>query len=238
MRSRSQPLSYRHARGGFTLLELSIAMTFVALLAGGIVITISTCLNVWARADEAATLNQEARAVLQMIGRDLRDAYLGLHRTAGYFIGTPAGDRGRSDALELSTHSSAADRSALLPDELRALWAQGLGPPLTDFVGVRYVLREASEQGPAGLYRELAVVPVAAHEMVHRQQMTWMKAELLSTRVRELRFRYYDGQDWWTQWDSELWGNRLPQAVAVAFIITDERGRAHTFRSIVPLAAR
>jgi hypothetical protein len=213
-------------------------MAFVALLAGGIVISISTCLTVWRHSEEASELNQEARAILGVLSRDIRGAYLGLYRNAGLFYGMPAGEDGRGDTLELTTESSGAGRAALLPDELQEEWEQGLRPPVTDYVSVRYELLAASGEQPAGLYRTTMVVPVAEPAMGDRADVTETTRELISTGVTGLRFDYFDGEQWWDQWDSYLAGNRLPHAVALRFVLTDVRRHKHSYETIIPIAGR
>jgi len=223
---------------GFTLLELTIAMAFVGLLAGGIVISISTCLNVWQHTQEAAEMNQEARAILELLSRDLRGAYRGVTRISGSLYGTPAADEGPGDTLELSTESSAANRAALMPPEVQQEWGEQQRPPVTDYVQARWELREASDEGPAGLYRTTMVVPVVESEMEDRAQVTEMPRELISAHVTALRFDYFDGQDWWRGWDSFSVDNRLPQAVAVRFRLENARGRTQDYGTIVAIATR
>lgn len=239
MRSSSPRLSSRRARprGGFTLLEVAIAMTFVALLAGGIVISISTCLNVWERSLETANLNQEARAVLEVASRDIRGAYLGLLGNAGFFTGMPAaaGDP-PVDIIEVSTESSSPSRLALLPDERRPDDPR-LRPPVTDYVAVRYDWRPGDGTTPAGLYRTTMVVPDATVPPLGALPQP-TTSELISEAVALLEFRYFDGTQWVDQWDAPLRVDRLPAAVFIKLTVVDARERPHEFETIVPIPAR
>ncbi len=224
---------------GFTLLELTIAMTFVALVATGIAVSISTCLKVWRSSLQAADLNQEARAVMQMLSRDIRGAHLGLARDAGYFRGTPAGNSGgSSDTLELCTESSAPSRVALLPEEMRGEWDQAARPPLSDYVGVRYEERPAEGDEPAGLYRIAYVVPGADPDLPDELGLEATRTELVSTTVVALRFRYLDGEEWAGSWETNPEDTRLPRAVAIELTLRDERERDHAYQTIVPIATR
>jgi hypothetical protein len=214
-------------------------MTFVAVLASGIALSISTCLNVWRRSQEAAELNQEARAIVELLSRDIRGAYLGLEKNAGYFIGkAPDIQESKVDTLELCTESSAVARAALLPDEVRAGWDQSGQPPVTDYVAVRYTFLEPEGDAPAGLYRSWHAVPVAQSaesEADASQALNW---ELVSEAVVALTFLYYDGESWSGGWETAEDDPQLPLAVAIELTLRDARGSDHVYQSIVPIAAR
>jgi prepilin-type N-terminal cleavage/methylation domain-containing protein len=223
---------------GFTLLELTVAMSFVALLAGGIVLSISTCLKVWRRSLEAADLNQEARAVLETISRDVRGATLGPDRSSGLFQLTPAAQGYPPfDVLELSTESSSVSRLGLLPDELLPA-DQESRPPVTDYVQVRYEWHEAEPGSPAGLYRTITPVPAPVIRGTQPPLIAPTNAELISTSVTQLRFRCYDNAEWFDEWDAPVRRDRLPAVVLVELAILDQRQREHEFHTLVPIAVR
>ncbi len=230
---------------GFTLLELTIAMTFVAVLVGGIALSISTCLNVWRKAQETAETNQEARAILELLARDVRGAYLGLHRTGGYFIG---GSGANMDApgenrelLEFSTESSSMARAALLPEPAvpeRLGELQPTGLPVTDFVAVRYEMRERTLDAPEGLYRFTWVAPAAEWLEQKRSVSEAVSAEMISPAVTGVRLRYFDGQGWLSSWMTTEDNLRLPGAVAMELRLLDARENEHVYRTVVPIASR
>lgn len=220
-------------RQGFTLLELTIAMTFVALLVSGIVISISTCLHVWRWAIQSADVNQEARAVLEIISRDLRGAYSGLTGDAGFFVGTPARLGEPSfDTLELSTGSGSLSRLALLPerDEPGSEWSL---PTTSDVLGVRYQWQSGGADLPEGLYRTAWAAPLSTVRSVESYQ-----SELISHALTSLQFRYFDGEQWLTSYDARYRASRPPAAVLVALTLLDERHREHEFESVIPIAVR
>lgn len=232
-------------------------MAFVALLAGGIVISISTALKVWNRVAEANELNQEARAVMEIISRDLRNAYVGFNRNGGFFVGAPAEDVGSStDELFFTTQSTSASDLGLLPEEMLAAWDQSEEVPVSDYVGVLW-----RWEGEEGLCRTTFVMPGLETEEQSESEAEQaddtglnvsgeIGSEFVSNAIEELRFAYYDGESWQTSWDSRDNDNYPPQAVAIEFVLRDpserenERGRRvsnearHTFRSIVTLPQR
>jgi len=232
-------------------------MACVGLVAGGITLSISTCINVWNKAGEAAELNQEARAILELVSRDLRTVYFGLDRKTGYLIAQgsqpgggvgsplPPGEAAEApvETLELATHGSALERFTLLPDELRGDWDQAARPPLTDYVEVSYRWVEETTDRVAGLYRMTSAVPfsgakpTAGEETEEAEEVGLISQELISPSVSELQFKFYDGKDeqWVEAWDSRTAKGHPLWAVWVGLKIKDARGRDHAFETTVPL---
>ncbi len=215
-------------------------MSFVALLAAGITLTISTCLNVWRRSVEAAELNQEARAVIELLSRDISGAYLGVDRKAGYLIGVPAEDGKRAvDTLVVCTESSNLSRAALLPEDLRADWDLATHPPVTDYVTVTYEWLAAAADAPAGLYRTAQLVPRGYGAMMEASPVTGeMAPEPISEAVEELQFTYFDGEEWTDSWTTTEENPRLPLAIAIELVLRDARDSDHVYQTIVPIRTR
>jgi hypothetical protein len=232
-------------------------MTFVALLAGGIVISISTALKVWQRVKEANELNQEARAVMEMISRDLRTAYVGMKRNGGFFLGAPPETGGSDlDTLFFTTQSSSAADLGLLPEEMLTDWDPQVETPVSDFVGVLWEWQEEARDGGGGLYRTTFMMPSLE---ITQQGETEEEdegnplvsgeyaSEFVTDAVEELRFEYFDGESWAGSWDSRDQANRPPQAVAIEFTLRDLQDRGNdprarvskekrrTFRTVVTL---
>ena len=213
-------------------------MTFVVLLASGITLSISTCLNVWRRSQEAAALNQEARAIVELLSRDIRGAYLGLDKDAGYFLGMPASDESVTiDTLEFCTESSSVARLALLPEEELSEWDEELRPIVTDYIAVRYEFREAASGASAGLYRTTWPVPVFEWSLLEQPAGQHLNSELISDAVIALRFDYFDGENWCGTWATTEDERKLPQAVAVDITVRDVRENDHEYYSIIPIPA-
>ncbi|MFB3880239.1 MAG: type II secretion system protein GspJ [Armatimonadota bacterium] len=233
-------------RRGFTLLELTIAMSFVGVLIGGIALSITTCLNVWDRSRETADLNEEARAVIEVMSRDIRGAYLGLHRRGGYFLATPGVARTQlGPSLEFTTESSTVTRAALSPEAVGP--ASQAGPPTTDYVAVRYQLLDAKQVERPGLYRLSWASPRADWLEAAPAEEQAMAVELISEAITDLRLRYWDGGQWRDEWETTADNLRLPDAVAVELTIAltrlDDRNRPygaseHVYQSVISVPAR
>jgi len=251
---RPQPWAAKPWRSslGFTLLELVIAMACVGLVAGGIALSISTCINVWNKAGEAAELNQEARAILELVSRDLRAVYFGLDQETGYLIEQssqqqtegPQPALPKIETLELATHGSALERFTLLPDELRGDWDLAARPPLTDYVEVSYQWVGETTDRVAGLYRMTSAVPFSGAKPTGEEEAAQeaepvglISQELISPSVSELQFEFYDGKDeqWVADWDSRANTGHPLWAVWVELKVKDARGRDHAFETTVPI---
>jgi len=218
---------------------MTVAMSFVALLAAGITLAISTCLNVWQRSVNAAELNQEARAILELLSRDVGGAYLGLERTAGYLAGAPAQEGEYPvDRLVVCTESSSISRAMLLPEELRAKWALETHPPVSDYVAVTYEWLPAEGEAPEGLYRTTQLVPRWNAETPYEWETGGMAPELISDAPVGLTFSYFDGAQWVDSWDTTQQGPRLPWAVAIELVLRDARESDHVYQTIVPIRTR
>ena len=212
-------------------------MAFVALLAGGIALSLSTCFKVWQRSQEAADLNQEARAIVSLLSRDIRSAYLGLHRDAGHFLGIPAEAADTPiDEVYLTTESPSAGRTAFLPDEMRLGWEDGSHPPVTDYVAVSYEWLSGSDDLAPGLYRTTKVAPSPRQ---WRDDDVWETAEtmeLVTTNLVFLEAWYYDGAEWLAAWDTQTGRRVLPRAVEIVFALRDARDNEHEFTTTIPVA--
>jgi hypothetical protein len=213
-------------------------MTFVAVLITGITLTINTCLKVWDRSRETADFNQEARAVIEIVSRDVRGAYLGLHRQGGYFVAAGADqEQQTAPTLEFTTESTTLVRAALLPEATQEQPAEEPGPPATDFVAVRYELLDETQADRPGLYRTTWLAPSAAWLEEPPPVDEAVGIELISPLISYLKLRYWDGGAWTDSWASSADNLRLPGAVALELGLLDARGNEHILESVILVPA-
>lgn len=229
--------------GGFTLIELVIAMACVGLVVGGIALSVNTAINVWNRSAEAADLNQEARAVLELISRDLRGVYFGLDGQTGYLMELApeaTGPGSGVEALELATYGAAVERVGFLSREVWKDWDLLSLPPISDYLAVRYQWLDETSHRVAGLYRLTAPAPMAREEDEAEEPPIFVTEELVSPAVTRLQFDYYDGEEeeWVDSWDSSDPSLRRHPLLAVRVLLSlkDARGREHDFETIVPIS--
>jgi hypothetical protein len=128
-------------------------------------------------------------------------------------------------------------RAALAPRQHRDEWGERVRAPITDYVAVRYEFLRSPEYGDAGLCRTTWAVPVFEWALEEEPQSTPISSELISQAVTELRFEYYDGQEWFSYWETTEDSRRLPQAVAIRLTVIDARENEHAYRTIVSIPA-
>ncbi len=252
-------------RGGFTLLELLIAMTFAVLLATGIVLSITTALRVWKLTTEQNDLQQEARTIMDLVTHDVRNCYMGISRT-GFFIGGVPSDQvdttppTPTDPLFLTTQSTSGEQTSFLPEEVQQQWDQTVERPISDLMAVNWqwfdATTGAAEDQPPGLYRTTQIVQINNPDNQPTDEygasLGVVSTALISDRVKSLHLRYYDGQQWLDSWDSRQQQFRAPQQVSVELELLDpgehanENGagvsnptssgeRKHVYRTVVTL---
>jgi type II secretion system protein J len=180
-------------RGGFSLLELTLAMAMVAMLA----VTLYMSLNVVVRAREsaAAAVEPMRTAVLaaDLMRQDLESvlppnaALTGNGTLAGPFVGTTANG---ADTLEFCTIGS----DGALVDH-----------PLSEGAR-RVVLAVRTDVNPPALVRQITrnLLPTTAPEV---------EEEILCRNVKAFTVKYFDGTNWQDSWDSQVMGDVLPAAV-------------------------
>lgn len=205
----------RH-RGGFTLMELTLATLAAVIIA----LSLCASLNIAAKARRSvhAALDpaREINIAGDLLTRRLASVPPPNGVLAGAFVGTPrGGEAGRSDRL--SFYSFDDDPPATEEDPPGGiiaveLKAEGSGPPFTLVERVRRNLLATAADPP--------------------------EETVLCTRVSSFGVRYFDGTQWSDSWDSTTAGNALPVAVELAVVIAPERkgGEPTRLTRVVPLA--
>jgi len=194
----------RSRRGGFTILELVVAL----LIAGIITAAIASSLSQLGRARDAArlrmTATRRASDALEAIRRDIQSAV----RSSDLFLTRfrLAGETVRSEGREL-------DRDQML------LFNERLKPTRTlDYTGegqeYETQYRIESDEGGSALWRRRDPVP-------DEYEAAGGIAEPVGEGVVALRLEAYDGSEWRQDWDSDADG--LPRAVRATVTASGSR---------------
>ena len=219
----------RTTRRGFTLLELTVAVAMLAVVALSLYAAMTVAFR--ARRSALAQINGVAAAgiALDVIAQDLQNAVPpsplnaanegGLSYFAGPMLGTEqAGPTGPAADL---------DFFALGRD------ANGLADPLSDGVRRVQLLLDTSETPPRLVRR--------VQRNVLSDGALDVQDEPLLGGVRAFGLRYYDGSAWQQTWDSTNAGNVLPLAIEITLELdTPSPTRPDLFyrlTQVVPLAA-
>jgi prepilin-type N-terminal cleavage/methylation domain-containing protein len=181
------------ARRGFTFIEVLLAATLLAALAG----SLYACLDVSFRARRTAVaVTESARTLgltMTLLEQDFRGAVVPNGILAGLFAGiSEVGSGGlRSDSMEFY---SAAPPSLARP---------GRGD-----IRMIQLLCEPDDSGKLALKRKVTTNLLS-------QPQAEPYEEVLCRNLRSFALRYFDGTDWLDDWDSTTNENVLPVAVEV-----------------------
>lgn len=187
------------ARGGFTLLELIVAMGMVVILAASLYVSMRVALKTTAGAEAAIEPSRNVEAAMEIIRQDIQNALppkpvSNNPQMLQQFEGTDGrDDRGHDgDDLVLYTTADAPDDVDGNCDAKRVEMAIGIPAGSTDHALIRYVTRSLTSENP----------PAPAQEIVLRG-------------IEGFNVQYYDGSEWLDAWDSTQEGDTLPTAVQV-----------------------
>jgi len=192
--------SLARSRAGFTLLELTLALAMVAIMAASLYASMRVAFRAQASAETAIEPSRTAELAFEIIRNDLQDALPPTPFTnapvvlAGAFQTTDGkDDRGvDADDVVLYTTADAPNRPSANGDIKKVELLVTTPDGSNDHVLVRRVTRNLLAQ----------VEPTPNEEVICRN-------------VGGFNVRYYDGTDWQTTWDSTQLGDILPNAVEV-----------------------
>lgn len=198
----------RHLVGGFTLLELLLAVAVTGMLAAGLFAGLGVVFDARATAERQLDGQQEARIALRVIADQLIGAATPDGVWVEDFLGvdddTRAGEPAdtltfTTSSLVLPTGESRGDRHRV---ELALLEADDDGPDAGTYLLAQRVTDDIQpDTGNSGGPTPDPVVQV------------------LLRRVEALNLRYHDGADWRESWDAAQLNNNLPRAVEVVVVM-------------------
>ncbi|NLH41646.1 MAG: prepilin-type N-terminal cleavage/methylation domain-containing protein [Planctomycetes bacterium] len=188
------------ARGGFTLMELLVAMVLMVAVAS----SLYTALHTGFRARRSALLavepTMQALNAIELIKQDIQGVLPpDSNGLAGAFVATDSpGFKGRdSDSLEFYT-------THVYPDEENP----------NGGVGKIKLLLEDDTDAEHGNYTTYRLVREVTTNLLAPKEVE-PEEQILCRDVTSLNFRYYDGDGWVDDWDSTEDANSLPKAVEV-----------------------
>lgn len=175
---------------GFTLLEVVIAVTLLSLVMTGVYGIFSTISTTQQRLESDSEGYHQARVIFDRVGRELSGSYLAL---ANEYSAFTAGDDEHGDPYLAFTSTSALTR----------------GDAPGGLVRVRYEIDTELGKTVGRLLR--SAVPLFIPDDPEQRQR-------LSSQIKELEWRFYDGNSWHDDWDSRS-SNSLPQTVEMSMTL-------------------
>jgi len=207
----------RRRQGGFTLAELIVASTLMAIVMSAVYVSFDSAIRVWRHGDRSADAYQDARIALSIMSRELHSIVAGTEHLI----------RGTSSSIEFFTISPPMD-----PEEAettRVLW-------------VRYQMARTSGERGRTLERTEAVVtgplpfwePGMPPPMTTTVRMARRRSFDIATGLRNLEFGYlwmlpiedeneglvFDRDPLEVAENREGWG--LPQGLRIRVTMEDE----------------
>ncbi len=187
----------------FTLLEMLAAMALMSVLAA----SLYTSLHIGFRARRSAVAAlrpvRTAELTLELLREDIESALPPTGILAGEFIGEDATDDSQRDADVLLFHSSAHD-----PEQ---------GERACDIRRIELAFTSLPDGTERVLVRRITT-NLLAPETVEPNE------EILCRGVLAFNLRYFDGSEWWDDWDSSSQGDVLPLAVEVTLEVERSTG--------------
>ncbi len=221
----SHPPSAGSAECGFTLIEIVVAVTLVAMMAVGLWAVLRVSVISWSRGSAFIDANQRNRTVLDLVQKQLASIY-GLiapidPQTGGGIYPIFAGAETSMQFISLTS--------------LRFQENPGLSMVSYDVVRDRagnYSLMERED-------RYLGLDPSRQSFLDRKdEQATTLFSNLLS-----FKFEYFDPGTadqparWVTDWDPQE-TRRLPAAISMTMVLRDSRGGTFSRQIVVPIMAK
>jgi general secretion pathway protein J len=208
---------------GFTLLEMLVAVTLVAMMAVGLWAAFRTSIRSWSRGTEFMDANQRHRSILDLVRKQMASTY-GLY--------TPIDPlKGGAPHLIFSGNESSIQFVSL--NSLQFQESPGL-------TLVYYETVRDSEGGYALVEKEARYTgQLPSQEAAENLSRATPIFEKLSSCI----FEYFDpGNEnnpaqWVKEWDGEKTG-QLPVAISVTMISRDSRGNSLNRHMVVPIQAQ
>ena len=178
---------------GFTLIEVVIAVALLSLVMSSVYGIFTTISSTEQRLQSEAELYHQARVIFDRLGRELSCSYLATSNENSAFS---ASNENNGSPYLAFTSTSAITKGA----------QQG------GLVRLRYELNTEFNKKVGRLLR--SSVPLFAPDDPKNGQR-------LSSQIKQLQWRFYDGIDWQEDWDSGQ-SNSLPQTVEISMTLMND----------------
>ena len=229
----------RRRRGGFTLMEVVLAMLLVSMLAYSLYSAMH--IAIVARRSAVNTVEPTRNVVIaaDLMRQDLESVMPPTGIYSGQFLGTHQAGPAGGDNDSLVFFAMGEDPMTIRNEQLAEQAAGGQSgqlnteDPLAEgFRKVEFTVR--TDVNPPTLVRHV-------QRNLEPSADAKVDEEVICRDVRSFSLRYFDGTNWQTDWDSTVMGDVLPLSVAMTIELNDpahpapERSTRRVTR-IIPMA--
>jgi|WetSurMetagenome_2_1015567.scaffolds.fasta_scaffold329104_2 prepilin-type N-terminal cleavage/methylation domain-containing protein len=205
---------------GFTLLEMLIAVTLVALMSISLWAVFRISIRSWSRGTESIDANQHHRSIMDLVRKQMASAY-GL-------IASPDPQEGLKQQVLFQGKESSMRFISL--NSLRFHESPGL-------TFVIYEIEQDASGGFTLVEKEARYLgDLSEQETTANQSKPIPIFDNLSSCVIEYFDPQSDNASWVREWDGEQL-HRLPQAVSITMISQDSKGNSLNRHMVVPIHA-
>jgi prepilin-type N-terminal cleavage/methylation domain-containing protein len=197
-------------RGGFTLLEILLALSVLSVL---LLLLLSAFTGV-----------ARVRETLFSRSREFRQVRLVLDRVGTDLMGAFATSAREESALSLREDQLSGMPAATLTFTAFQLFDGDSGRPPAEIVKIRYFPRIGADGVTLELHREQSDLPFIVNKIPLREYR-------VAERLRGFRVEVFDGTTWVKEWPGGSAKTALPKKAAITLV--DERG--DTYRREVPI---
>jgi len=218
-RRSSRPHRIRGSEGGFTLVEMMLAILILAIMMAIVYGVVVSTVQAQHRVEEVLATSEIGPALLSEIRDNLESAFL--PKDGEYFVAfNHSGSTGDRDRIDLISGRMAYGAAR-----------DGDEPAFHSVNEVGYQVLENRRDASVGiLYRR-------EDFFIDNEPLKGGRLVELYDRVRHFDLQFWDGARWVPDWNSKREKNKLPKAVKVEIrIVVDERDDKNveqTFVSIV-----
>jgi prepilin-type N-terminal cleavage/methylation domain-containing protein len=198
-----------HLRPGFTLIELMVALTLLAIIGGGMAMAFNTSLRAASSIRQRSEVTDERRKLIAQLRTDLAGVWLRSGSQTTWFRGGDlssdpnevsaanpgSGSTAQGDSLELTTSRPISLDALQQGDQ-----SEGTLGPQSDVAQVSWRL-EPDTDGTLALVRRERTPP---DSQVDDTQDPSVIRTVMSRSVTAMQVYCYDGAQWLEQWDAAL----------------------------------
>ncbi len=182
----------------FTLLELLVAMTIMAIIGTFLYTSLHLAFKVRDSAEAAVEKTRSLEIAMSLIKEELMSAMPPTGVLAGAFKGEDEQDADGNDTDTLTFYSS--DNTP------------GEDEKACDIRKVEFEITERDNTKEKVIVRDITTNLLSPKTLDPDE-------EILCGNIQSLNFRYYDGSDWQDSWDSTENDNSLPVAVEITITL-------------------